>query len=186
MIAQPSNEVEDNWAEPAFTGEGWWPANPTIVHNVSPGRAFTDTVLTQLGQFNNQLGQQRLYDSMNLDVYYSTSPDWDGPEITYVGERADPARAAASVKVEAHDISGILRGKVTYTAGDGNWKSADLVYSPTAAKWVAEIPATSSTRYFVQMVDGAGNVTVADNKGRYYAVEGLGVKRYLPIVVGRR
>lgn len=90
------------------------------------------------------------------------------------------ARRVAAVKVGAEDISGILSGLVTYTDGGGEWHSADLAYAPALAKWVAEIPAALSTRYFVQMVDGAGNVTVADNKGRYYAVAFAGVKRYLP------
>jgi len=92
------------------------------------------------------------------------------------------ARRVAAVKVEADDLSGILSGLVTYTDGGGEWHSVDLAYAPALAKWVAEIPAALSTRYFVQRVDGAGNVTVADNKGRYYAVAFPGVKRYLPLM----
>jgi len=90
----------------------------------------------------------------------------------------DPARGVATVKVEATDLVGILKGKVTYTQGNGQWQSVDLAYNTSAmqGKWVAEIPVTSGTRYYVQMVDNAGNVTVANNKGRYYDVGVTGVQ----------
>ena len=71
-----------------------------------------------MGQYNGQTGEQRLYDGMSLGVYYSSSPDWTPPEITYVGERVDPERwGDCVVKVGARDLSGILGGQVTYTQG---------------------------------------------------------------------
>jgi hypothetical protein len=182
VVAKPSNEWENDWAEPALAGEGWSPAHPLSLQNVTTGRAFTDTVLAQLGQYNEQTGQQRLYDGMSLGVYYSNSPDWTPPEITYVGERVDSPRGVAIVKVGVEDpLSGVLGGMVTYTKGDGQWHSQDLAYDPVLDKWTGEIPATSNTLYFVQVVDKAGNVGVADNKGRYYALPGHDT--YLPVVI---
>ena len=35
--------------------------------------------------------------------------------------------------------------------------------------------------YFVQVVDRAGNVTVANNKGRYYELPGYEI--YLPVIM---
>jgi len=119
---------------------------------------------------------------MSLGVYYSNSPDWTPPEITYVGERVDSPRGVAIVKVGVEDpLSGVLGGMVTYTKGDGQWHSQDLAYDPVLDKWTGEIPATSNTLYFVQVVDKAGNVGVADNKGRYYALPGHDT--YLPVVI---
>ena len=181
VIAQPSNEWEHDWAEPAFTGEGWWPPRPLSLQNATAGRAFTDTVLTHLGQYNGQTGEQRLYDGMSLSVYYSSSPDWTPPGITYVGERMDPQGGVTIVKVGARDLSGILGGLVTYTTGDGEWHSQVLVYQPEMDKWTAEVPAAMATLYFVQVMDKAGNVSVADNKGRYYESPGRD-KTYLPLI----
>ena len=44
VIAQPSNEWDDDWAEPAFSGEGWSPARPLSLQNTTAGHDFTDTV----------------------------------------------------------------------------------------------------------------------------------------------
>jgi Peptidase family C25 len=182
LLAQPSNEWDNDWAEPAITGEGWSPARPLSLQNVSTGRAFTDTVLTQLGQYHGQSGQERLYDGMSLGVYYSASPDWTPPEITYVGERAGPAPGKATIKVGVRDpLSGVLGGQVTYTAGDGQWHSAELAYDDSLDKWTTEIPAALHTLYFVQMVDNGGNVAVADNKGRYYTLPEF--DNYLPLTL---
>ena len=103
VVAQPSNEWDDDWTEPAFAGEGWSPARPLSLQNVTAGRGFTDTVRTQLGQYNGQTSEQRFYDGMSLSVYYSSSPDWTPPEITYVGERVDPQAGVTIVKVRAGD-----------------------------------------------------------------------------------
>lgn len=186
VIAEPSNEWDNDWAEPAFIGEGWSPAHPLSLQNLATGRAFTDTVLAQLGQYNSQTGEQRLFDGMTVGVYYSSSPDWTPPDITYVGERRDPQRGVAKVKVDAKDLSGILSGIVTYTKGDGYWQSANLAYTAAAAKWMVEIPAGPQTRYYVQMVDRAGNVTVADNKGRYYDIGWQTSDSYLPLLIKGR
>ncbi len=172
LVAQPVNEwiPAEDWAEPAFAGEGWLPARPMGVQNLSSAGSAADTLVTQLGQYNGQLQQERLYDSMNLDLYYSDSPDWTGPGITYVGERVDERRGIATVKVEATDLSGVLGGVVTYAHDDGQWHSIDLTYDAARMKWIAEIPAAPGNLYYVQMADNAGNVTVSTNKGRYYSI----------------
>jgi hypothetical protein len=181
VVAQPSNEWDNDWAEPAPTGEGWWPSRPLSLQNITAGRTFTDTVLTQLGQYNSQTGEQRLYDGMSLGVYYSSSLDWTPPDITYVGERVDAQNKVTIVKVGAQDMSGILSGTATYTRGDGQWRSEELIYNPDMDKWIAQIPATTGVHYFVQVVDKAGNVSVAHNKGRYYELPGN--ETYLPLIL---
>jgi hypothetical protein len=181
VVAQPSNEWDNNWAEPALSSDGWSPAQPLSVESVTTGRAFTDTVLAQLGQYNGQTGGQRLYDGMSVGVYYSSSPDWTSPQITYVGDRMDLAHRVTVIKVDAQDLSGILKAVVTYTKGDNQWHSQDLTYDEGTGKWTGEIPAISNVLYFVQAVDKAGNVGVADNKGRYYQLPGSSV--YLPVIV---
>jgi len=92
--------------------------------------------------------------------------------------------------VEATDPSGVVRVLVAYTAGDGVWHNQDLIDDMNTLKWRGEITATLQTRYFVQAVDGAGNVGLAHNKGRYYALlppaplvqGGEPYKIYLPLI----
>ena len=85
------------------------------------------------------------------------------------------------IKVGARDLSGILGGMATYTRGDGQWHSQALVHDPDMDKWTAQIPATYNILYFVQVADAAGNVSVADNKGRYYGLPGQ--ETYLPLII---
>ncbi|MSP12519.1 MAG: hypothetical protein EXR62_06130 [Chloroflexi bacterium] len=186
LIARPVNEwvPREEWTEPVLDHDGWLPTRPVALQNLSSGASFTDTLLTQLGQYNGQTQHERLYDSMSIELYYSSSSDWTGPQITYVGERIDLARQIAAVKVEAIDPSGVLGGKVTYTRGNGQWQSIDLQYDAARMKWVTEIPAQPGLLYFVQMLDTAGNVTVSDNKGRYYNVEVS--QAYLPFATKGR
>ncbi|HIQ06454.1 MAG TPA: hypothetical protein EYH31_12350 [Anaerolineae bacterium] len=184
LVAQPVNEwiPKEDWAEPAFTGDGWLPAHPIALQNLPSA----DMLVTQLGQYDGQLQRERLYDNVNVDLYYSDSPDWTGPEITYVGAQVNPHRGVATVKVEAVDLSGVLGGVVTYTREDGQWHSLNLTYDAARMKWIAEIPTSPGTRYYVQMVDNAGNVTVAANKGRYYDVAWSSMQVYFPYVAERR
>ncbi len=43
-----------------------------------------------------------------------------------------------------------------------------MAFDGATQKWTGVITGTTTTRYFVQVVDGAGNVATGDNKGRYY------------------
>ncbi|MFN3335019.1 MAG: hypothetical protein ACK47M_21165, partial [Caldilinea sp.] len=82
--------------------------------------------------------------------------------------------------VEAADSSGVVREVIAPTDGAGVWSSKDLTYDAAALKWTGTITATSTTRYFVQVVDGAGNIAIDDDKGRYYPL-----LPPLPLATGR-
>jgi hypothetical protein len=69
---------------------------------------------------------------------------------------------------------------IAYTHGTGTWSSLDLAFDASSAKWTGVITATLSTRYFVQVVDGAGNIAIDDYKGRYYPL-----LPGLPLIQGR-
>lgn len=178
VVAHPVNEYipRDQWAEPSLADDAWLPARPLGVQRQSladrgEAERRADTLVTQFGQYNAQTGRERLYDQMQLSVFYSSSPDFAGPEISYVGEQVDWVARQATVKVEAQDrLSGVFKGLVTYTYGDGRWQSVDLVYDAPSMKWFGQFAARPGALYFVQMVDKAGNVTTATNKGRYYAL----------------
>ncbi|MCO6452273.1 MAG: hypothetical protein J5I90_15950, partial [Caldilineales bacterium] len=189
LVSQPVHEwvPREDWAEPPQASEGWWPPRPASVQSLNTGDVSVDRLVSQLGQFNADTGQQRLYDSMDIDLLYSESEDWQGPEISLVTESVDWAQypAQASIKVEASDVSGVLSGLATYTDGGGQWRSADLVYDAGRMKWTVTIPATSNTIYFIQMIDNAGNVSTADNKGHYYRLADSMSQVYLPTLLKR-
>jgi hypothetical protein len=46
--------------------------------------------------------------------------------------------------------------------------STDLTFDSSLQKWVGSYPGGVNSRYLVQIVDGAGNITTSTNKGQYY------------------
>ncbi|MFN8474916.1 MAG: pre-peptidase C-terminal domain-containing protein [Anaerolineae bacterium] len=189
LVSQPVHEYlaprSLYWAEPPLQSDGWLPAQPATLQNLVSPAGETDMLVTQLGQYDAQGLRERLYDNLNLDLYYSDSPDWTGPTITYVGEQVDAGRQIAGIKVEGTDLSGILGGMVTYTQGAGQWDSVALAYDAARMKWVADIPATRNTLYYVQLVDRAGNVSAATNKGHYYSLPDASRYVFLPYLATR-
>ena len=82
----------------------------------------------------------------------------------------DEGAATGAIKTAASDPSGIVRVVLAHTDGQGTWQSQDLTYQESMGKWTGTISATTETRYFVQVVDGAGNVALDDAKGRYHSL----------------
>ncbi len=109
-------------------------------------------------QVGNAAGVQRLYDQMSFGTYYSNSPDRNAASVISVDGVLNPAAGTGEIKVAASDSSGIHRVVVAFTGGDGSWNSADLAYDVPAQKWTGMIAGTAATQFFVQVVDGAGNV----------------------------
>jgi hypothetical protein len=63
---------------------------------------------------------------------------------------------------------GVYRVLVAYTDGGGTWRTLDLAWNGASERWEASLPIAASIHYFVQAVDGAGNVAQVDNKGVFY------------------
>jgi hypothetical protein len=140
----------------------------------------SDTVVLSLGQYDSASGAQRVFDRMSFDTYYSDSADRSLAEIHHVDAVLDTAVGKGIFKVETTDASGVNRVVIAYTEGAGSWSSQDLTYDQATVKWTGQITATANTRYFVQVVDGAGNIAVDDNKGQYYPL-----LPPLPLIQGR-
>ncbi len=179
VVLQPINEYYSPTVEPPFDAPGWYPPLPFDFHNAD-SVAGAQTLVATMGQYHSGQQVERLYDQMSFEVFYSSSYDWWEPIILSVdGVLSD---GQAQIKVEAMDSSGVDRVVVVYTAGPGIQLSAELAYDADTLKWLANIPATAGTTFYVQVVDGAGNVATADNKGAWYSL-GSGASRvYLPIV----
>jgi hypothetical protein len=190
VIAAPTNEFVSETVEPDFASDGWYPPVPMGVRYRELATDTTSTLVTLMGQYDPRSGTERLFDQMDLDLYYSTDADQVPPEIEAVGGILDSEKNQAQFKVGATDTSGIHRVVVAYGEGDGQWQSTDLSWDATLQKWTGSVDAASQdTLFYVQVVDSAGNVTVEANKGAYYPL-GLGAVTaseqsyiYLPLIL---
>ncbi len=112
-------------------------------------------------------GTQVLFDQMSGDVYYSPSTDWTPPKVGEVVLSRASGDTTALVTVDASDASGIHRTVALYQAG-GDWTSVDLGVGSGVFTGTLSVPtaiANEQIRVVVQVVDGAGNVSWASNKG---------------------
>jgi hypothetical protein len=122
----------------------------------------------------NGRGTQVLYDNMSGDVYYSASPDWTPPKVGEVVLQRTVGDAFANVAVSATDDSppGIQRVVALYQAGANPWQSLDLGSSAGSFVGSLAVPAAIANeqiKVVIQVVDGAGNVSWAANKGPGFA-----------------
>lgn len=163
-------------SEPEFDAPGWYPSMPYEINRLND----SETLVQILGQFHADQGVERLYSQTSFDVYYhDSSQDWAAPTIAGIESRLQVGQA--EVTVEAHDASGIQAAIVAYNDGQGTWASVEL--SPAGDIWTGSFPASLDTEFFVQVVDGAGNVSTADHGGQYLR-PGQGWHRVsLPLIV---
>jgi len=180
VIARPHNEYVTSTTEPAFSAAGWYPSVPFQVRPSGDLSSTVGSLISALGQFNDAAQTERVYDHMAFATYFSFSADTQPPTVTHVAGVLGPRVDQGQLKVEASDPSGVLRVVAAFTDGAGTWRSQDLAFSAATQKWTSVITATSQTRYFVQVVDGAGNVAVEDNKGAYF-----GFSPPVPLALGR-
>ncbi len=184
-VAAPENDFYQTTTETLQTADsrGWYPAVLASVQQ----RNGQSSLVTQFGQYDALSGEARLYDNVKTDVYFSTSADTAKPTVTVIDGLFNPAINIVTVKVGAVDESGIERVVATYTTGgtNGVWKSVDLQFSPSALKWIGTFPGGQAVRYFVQVVDKAGNIGTETNKGLYFVPPVGGSERnsvYLPVM----
>ncbi len=178
VIARPVSTSTEVLKEPRFMAEAWFPARMFTVNRLGD----RDRLVVVPAQFlgDQDEGELRRFTELVFTVVYSDSIDFLAPviwqvESTIMGDRA-------TFGVSAEDGSGIERVLVTYSPDDRGWQSADLTYDGTAGWWTVSLPGlTDETSYFIQVMDRAGNVTVSDNKGRYFTPKRYDV--YLPIVL---
>jgi hypothetical protein len=189
VIALPFNEYVAETTEPSFSAPGWHPGVPFGVRTSHSISTTAETVVTLLGQYNSTSETERLYDQMTFDTYFSDNPDTIPPTITHIDGVLDEDEGLGHLKVETSDTSGIIRVVIAYTSEQDQWHSQDLDYHQSSQKWAGVITGTAQTRYIVQVVDGAGNVAVSDNKGLYHPlspslplIDGVGNRRYLPLI----
>ena len=173
-VSRPVTDVA--LPEPEFTFTGWYPDKPFFVNRFGD----QDRLVVIPGQYNHSLEAERLYDDLQLLVFYSTSDDFLSPTIWKV--EATQFLDTVDFQARVTDASGVYRVLVTYSTGDNRWQSMDLTYDEDSGFWTGSLSGLEdSLRFFVQAVDEAGNVAMSANKGLLLEAE----KRliYLPLVI---
>jgi hypothetical protein len=117
---------------------------------------------------------------MTYTVYYSTTTDLVPPSLWSTD--AYRLGTGSQVVVETTDLSDVVRVGVAYTLGDGVWRTTDLTRSAGNPNlWTGTMPYEETMEWFVQAVDGAGNVAINDNKGAYLGQPGERI--WLPLII---
>ena len=132
---------------------------------VTPGRFESDGTRSTAGT-----GTQELFSRMEGTVLYSASTDFTEPSILAVDSTVNGSTRVATFNIDASDASGIAQVVVLFRDSAG-WHRVNLT-AGTGTRWSGTgtvASATTSTPYYVQVVDANGNVGVASNKGALYA-----------------
>jgi len=169
VIASPYNEYVTAPHEKTLADAlGLYPAIPVNAESHN-GQS---TLITQVGQYDAAKRELHLYNKFLVDVYYSTSLDQEAPDVTVVDGIHYAGTTRVEVKVGAQDASGIQRVVVAYikdiNQATNSLQSLDLTFNPSAQKWLGAFSGDTNSRFFVQVVDKAGNTRSATNKEQYY------------------
>jgi hypothetical protein len=167
--------------EPAYQIVSWTPPTWGIVNSVrlpEGVRQRLGVIPAQFRATSDHLGIQRLFTEMTYTVYYSDTGDTIAPAIWQVD--ASTTQAGVSLTVEATDFSDVMRVVVAYTNGKGVWETVDLTQDTSnPSEWNGVLPLHTELDYFIQAVDGGGNVAIYDNKGSYFTLR----LTYLPLIL---
>lgn len=167
--------------EGVVTATNWYPAIPFRVLNIHPSlESRKESFVVQFGQFRPADDKLRLFSRMSFDLFYSTSEDFTPPSVVV----SSSLRGGRLLQVQAvaTDISGIHAALVAFSANDGHWRFIKMIREEGSDVWRALVPVSSGLEYIVQVVDGAGNVTIDDNAGLYHRTP-YTHKVHLPLVL---
>jgi hypothetical protein len=126
------------------------------------------TLLFYPGQFHASTKTQRVFESITVDEFYSASTDETGPWVEDVSVIADPTGATAWLSATVTDASGVARVTAACDTRHRQWQASDLQAAASGGVYEGEVPMPSAC--LVQAVDRAGNVTWADNDGRFFGL----------------
>ena len=132
--------------------------------------------------------QQLLVDSLTLRTYYAkdTSEDFVRPQFGDVSANFDTGDILFRASITDPDVTveenlvrrtvpgtGVKRMLAQYL-DNGVWKAVEMFpANATRTEWSGGLRTTNNSGvFFVQAVDGAGNVAVTANKGKNYVISG--------------
>jgi len=154
--------------EAAITNTRWLPADMLSLNRLRTLAGEQQRLLILPGQYRQSDAQQRLYDEVSVTLYSSTADDYQPPQMTGLSHAVNSAGTAITFTATLTDDIGLCRALVSYTTGDGRWRSVDLQQIDQTT-WQVTLSVSGTVEYFAQAVDLAGNVAVFNNDGYYYA-----------------
>jgi hypothetical protein len=113
-------------------------------------------------------GTQYLYGQVDGTVYYSGSSDYIAPALHAVDGVVDVQADTVSFSADITDPAGVARAFALVDDGTG-WRRVELTGPTAGGTWTATTPvgaAVTDVEWIMQAVDRAGNVGVANDKGR--------------------
>ncbi|HNB52023.1 MAG TPA: hypothetical protein PK530_08780, partial [Anaerolineales bacterium] len=124
------------------------------------------------GQYNVDNSTERGYGEMQVEVVYAPNNVNDFMPPNIVAAQAVEYGNALHFSAEVNDEeSGVVRVLATYNqdntdASNGTWQSVELTFDSNTGLWVGSVGGLdAATEFFIQALDGAGNVHVFTDKG---------------------
>ena len=181
--------------EPAYEVNSWYPTQLGTINRFLgiDGKSRERLVVTP-GQFKptlpggNKQGTQRLYNSLEFEVYHAPYGDADFTPPTIWQVEAVTSTDTITFRVMVEDDSGdVERVVVLYRAATSNtWSKVEPVYDQASGYAEGSVPQVNGAfYYFVQAVDPSGNVAVALSHGNPYRKMqpfSGGTTLYLPLI----
>ncbi len=186
IIFEDSGEVP---VEGQFNLDRWYPLTVASVNRtVEIPALFAQNIVVVPGQFyatttgsNPTRGIQRLYNSLDLTVFElpaGATTDFIEPSIWQIGATTGfggdvTFKVLVTDETQSEPVtdSGIYRTVVLYRNLNSTvWEMVDLTYNATTQTAEGTITPTMGGvhEYFVQVVDGAGNVALGLDHNNYY------------------
>jgi hypothetical protein len=177
--------------EPLFPLDYLYPSAPgTLNRFLTIDGQMHDRLVVAPGQFRASgsgtptVGVERLYSSLQFEVYHAPIADTDfiAPSIWQVGATSSGSGVGFDVLV-TDDSGSVARVVVLYRATtSATWSKAELTYDPATQHATGSVSGLGGViEYFAQAVDGSGNVALALDHGNAFALA-TSHKIYLPLI----
>ena len=187
-----------------YVYEGWDPARFWSLAQLDNGDGtYEERLVIVPGQFlvdkqttiakGATVGTERLYNTLDLQVYYGLATDEFHPPIIGLVKAEILSGQEVWIKVAVDDhpdtneeSSDVVRVVVSYTpeAGGGSWQSLDLREDSGTGLWEGIVSITGPMDFFIQAVDGSGNVGMFAGNGYFTPVE-LSIDGPSTVLVGQ-
>jgi hypothetical protein len=153
-----------------------------LVNSIATTEGIQQRLVLVPGQYRATTavtGTLHIFNAMTYTVYYSNSLDVLPPDIWRVQDTL--IGSSRVVTAEITDHSGLARVVLAYTTDNGVWQVVAMTSIPDTDLFTASLPDAASLIYFVQALDNAANVSVADYKAYYHGPGGGQVDTLPPV-----
>jgi hypothetical protein len=159
---------------PELVGDVSYPTKLQSIATIGTPIGPRQRLVLFTGQFQSDgthdvrgIGTQRRLTALSGDVFYTAPSATDFTPSSFGPVAVTQAGSTVGFAVDVTDNvggeNGVKRMLVLYRDGSGTWKSIEMSHS--SSRWSGAGPlAGNSVEWFMQAVDGSGNVAVTSNK----------------------